>query len=181
MTVRKSSNSGYSLIEILLSLALLSISILMVAVQQTLQMQSEGGAGLQMAARQLLQETAAELVANHASFPNVTSPDGVPLVYVGCYLDDRTEVDRVGPPGSAGRGYVGVVPPDTFQLRARFTDANGGGEICPVDQGGFEVHITRNAADPREMNVIVIVLPFALGRPAESSATVFETTVGVDL
>jgi hypothetical protein len=153
----------------------------MVAIQQTSQVRNQGGNQLGSRAQQLLQEIAGRASTNPHLFPRIASTAGTPMVYVACYDDDRSDRDRIGPSGMTTQGFAGVIPSGSFEIRARFAPANGGLAICPVDQGGLEVHVGRNANDARELKVVVLILPKAGGRPAESSNPVFEASLAVDL
>jgi Prokaryotic N-terminal methylation motif len=161
-----SNSQGYSLIEIIISAAILMIAILGANLQYIQQMQAQSGVSLQIGARQLLNQSISTVTGNPALFPKIVSGTQS-LSYVGCFQENGVQQGHDYDPVSPGPTPTAIPTPSfvgvfiTGNLGQPASDPERPGSyICTQNKGGFEVHITWDSSNIRRIVYIDVITLF---------------------
>src|SRR4051812_33760877 len=96
------TNRGFTLVEVLISMALASVAITAANYQYVSQIQAQKGLSLQQQNRQLLNQVVAQLTSSPAMFPKMIW-GGYPATFVACFDQNNALVPN------AADGTVGFM------------------------------------------------------------------------
>ncbi|MGE4233345.1 MAG: prepilin-type N-terminal cleavage/methylation domain-containing protein [Bacteriovoracia bacterium] len=143
--MKKNTLSGFTLIEMLVSSALLSIAILGIQLQYTQVSLSEGSQNTQMQARGVLEQVVSRVKASPGLFPALYDATGKPISYTACYT-----LKGVPLPNKFGSGFWGIYinAPNpgagaNDPIAATRPDPTQVTDMCNQIGVGFEVHFTQ--------------------------------------
>ena len=152
--------SGFTLVEMMISFAILMVVILGVSMQYMQQMKMQSGAALQTQARVSLNEIISKIKGTPNDFPAIYSASNLPISFIGCY-------DHKGVPMTNSSGHRSFVAKFLNEQERRMPT-----EICASGAGGLEIHITRDQNS--EVTVEVVILPSG-SRQYNPSVSYFST------
>lgn len=165
---------GYSLVEMMISGAVLAISIVLVAYQQTSQFRAQRGITMQGQGREILQQILSKITQDQAQFlplQNSTEQGYLQVVYIGCF--DSTGVARDHDYSYSGMktrtGFIGLTVSSVSSAHT---------EVCSPSKPGYEVHVVRSA-DNKSLDVHVILIGTTEGSGA-AGTKYWKATVGLD-
>lgn len=129
LTFRGLNEQGFSLIEVMVSGAILVVLMLGVAYQQTAQYQRHGAARIESQARQTVSQILSRIATSSKDFPEIVV-GGTSVTYIGCFSDDGTQQSANG-----SAGYFATPHPSPTSIVAT--------TVCGTNTGGIEVRVYR--------------------------------------
>ncbi len=148
MTKITHSESGFSLVEVMISSALLCLAIIGTNIEWIQQQQAQSGLDLQFKARNVLQSVISQVAGSASEFPSYTSSGSDRLTYVACF--DELGAQRKNSTGKSSFTLM-QVSADALSKPLSLTSGSGdapGNRICAsaantsAMTGGLEAHVT---------------------------------------
>ena len=171
--------TGFTLIESMISMGLLSLAALAISYQFAEQVKSKSAMDRQVQGRNALRETMTSVAAHPEQFPAADDGSGVPIVYVACFAEQIGSKSNTGNPVFTGYFPAsGEVFDQPMTTTLPCTGVLGGTNV-----GGIEVHVTRAPGDTSAVQIASFILPNvrsgAIVRQQNSAANRFVTTLSV--
>lgn len=177
------SNGGFSMIEVMVSAAVLAIAILGLAMELAAQKAAKGSVDTANTGRRVMVRLVDSVVSQPYRFPPFSN-GGTQMVYVGCFDENGGPVptDPAAPiPGV--KDYIGVYS-ITPSSPASFTAVLpvGSGQVCtqnnPAQPGGFEVHVAPPPVGAAYKIQVAVIPISAAGTMIQMSASpAFSTSI----
>ena len=158
----KLKDAGFTLVEVMVTVALIAVSVIFVATQQTKQAEHQNSLRLQQVLRQKVNES-----INHAlEDPKFILPIAG-IAYVACLKDDGSNAKAQSAGNVSSLSFTPVAMPSFDAFRS----ANLG-DLCHYKQGGdgLELHAATDPNDPSRLYVHGIILG-AAGAGDHTSST----------
>lgn len=166
------NQAGFSLVEVIISSAILSIAMVGASMEFAQQIEAESAMNTQLGARVVMNQVISTVFSGASQFPYMQSSanPGNSIIYVTCYRDDGSQLPAINPSttGSVGVALSTNIPtgpaPNGGGLGACTWTTPGtvlwgiplGPCVCQQNQGGYEAHVV--PLSPHSVRVDVITL-----------------------
>jgi prepilin-type N-terminal cleavage/methylation domain-containing protein len=151
----KHSNDGFSLIEVMISMMIISLTVLMLGIQHTTQMTQQASAARANEGRQGLNELAFSVAGVARQFPLLVdnSYPSHTVMYVGCYDKNLLPINRT----DSKAGFKGIFTGTDVKRAEALGAGNGNTDpVCNSALQGFEVHAYQETAGSPDISIAVL-------------------------